>query len=203
MEIDCLLLAGGSSARMGKPKLLLDLGGRTLFEHVLGVHRASSARRICAVVPGWIEGFGEIAAARASRRVSFAVLAGECEMSESLKTGWRRLMDTGMPDGVMISLADKPLVTTDVIDRVIERFKDSECDICLPVFRGERGHPVILRGTLHEDVMNLEGDRGARAVVDGHTGCVEEVAVDSDCILVDVDTPGDLEKVRRRLDRIG
>ena len=80
-----MLLAAGSSVRMGKPKLLLEIEGATLFEHVLGVHLESSIRNICAVVPGWLEGFGPVVERNRGERVDFVSLPGECEMSRSLK----------------------------------------------------------------------------------------------------------------------
>jgi molybdenum cofactor cytidylyltransferase len=203
MDIDCVLLAGGSSKRMGEPKLLIEMEGRTLFEHVLGVHLASSVRRICAVVPGWLRGFEELVTRLASDRVEFAILEREGVMSESLKAGWKHVVTGEKPDAVMISLADKPLVTSEIIDAVIDGFRGYECEICLPVFGGERGHPVIVSVTLEGDVLSLEGDNGARTVVGKHPERVVEVPVDSDGILVDVDTHGDLEEVRRRLDQVG
>lgn len=203
MVVDCLLLAGGSSERMGEPKLLLKLGGSTLFEHVLAVHLASRLRRVCAVVPGWLDGFGDIVRRLKGERAQFAVLDRECEMSESLKTGWRRVMQMGEPDAVMISLADMPLVTSEVIDSVLGRFADSDCEICVPVFGRRRGHPVVLSAALEKQVLALEGDCGARALVRDSERRVAEVAVDTDGVLVDVDTYGDLEEVRRRIGQVG
>ncbi|MGD9140536.1 MAG: nucleotidyltransferase family protein [bacterium] len=203
MVIDCALLAGGSSRRMGEPKLLLNLGGRTLFEHVLAVHLASRVRRVCAVVPGWLDGFGEIVRMRTSGRAHFAVLDRECEMSESLKTGWRRIMQAGKPDAVMISLADMPFVTPGVIDSVLDCFAGSDCEICVPVYGGRRGHPVVLSVDLEEEVLGLEGDCGARAVVRGAGRRVAEVQVDTDGVLVDIDTCEDFEEARRRMDQVG
>lgn len=203
VDIDCVLLAGGSSRRMGKPKLLLRLGNRTLFEHVLAAHLESSVRRICAVVPGWLKGFEEVIEGRASGRVGFAPLSRECEMSQSLKTGWKFVMQSWQPDAVMISLADKPLVTPELIEQVIRGFAESGHSICVPVFDGQRGHPVILTPGLEGEVYALEGDRGAGSIIEAHRGSVCEVPVDSDGILADIDTYDDFDDLRRRLNTEG
>ena len=157
-------------------------------------------RRICAVVPGWVEGFGALAKRHASDRLDFVSLAEECDMSESLKTGWRHMIEECKPDALMISLADKPLVTSDIVDLVIDRFARSECRICVAAFEGKWGHPVILNADLGQEVYDLKGDQGARDLIEAHRESVLEVPVSSDAVLVDVDTTDDFEELRRRLD---
>ena len=203
MQMDCLLLAGGSSSRMGEPKLLLEVGGRTLFEHVLRAHLESSLRNICAVVPGWLDGFGGVMERMLGSRVDFVSLAGEGDMSTSLREGWRHATAAWGPDALMISLADKPLVTPGLIDELIGVYAASGSRICVPVFEGERGHPVILSAEFEKDICGLRGDRGARDIIEGHGEDVVEVQVDSDAVLLDVDTPGDLLELKRRLDQVG
>ena len=202
MKVDCLLLAGGSSKRMGEPKMLLEMEGETLFEYVLKNHLRSSARRICAVVPGWIEGFGPVIERHAHERVDFVSMPGECEMSASLKAGWKRVAERE-PDAVMISLADKALVTPGLIDAVIGGYMEAGMSIGVPVFKGARGHPVILSAELGDEVYGLTGDRGARDIVEEHEDDVAEVPVDTDGILVDIDTRDDFRELERRLREIG
>ncbi len=174
-----------------------------MFEHALAAHLASAVRGVCAVVPGWLEGFAAVMERMRSDRVDFVVLEKECEMSRSLKDGWKHIMEKRRPDAVMISLADKPLVTSEVIDLLMERFAAGGCGICVPVFEGKRGHPVILSADFGDEILALEGDRGAKSIVEAHGECVVEVAVDSDGVLVDVDTRKDLDEVRRRQDGLG
>lgn len=199
MNIDCVLLAGGSSKRMGEPKMLLSLDGTTLFEYVIDRHLGSSLRRVCAVVPGWLAEFNDLIERSGSERLAFVRLPRECGMSESLKTGWNHVIKTWRPDAVMISLADKPLVTPGIIDSVIGGFEHSRCRICVPVFDGRPGHPVILRADLDGEVRRLEGDRGARSLIEANRDDVCEWPVDSNAILVDVDTHDDLEELKTRL----
>ena len=124
-------------------------------------------------------------------------------MSESLKTGYKHVAEKWRPDAVMVSLADKPLVTREVIDEVIGGYTASGCKICVPVFDGRWGHPVILSAELESEIYRLEGDHGARRVIEDHRNEVAEVSVQSDVILVDVDTYDDLGELRRRLNQIG
>jgi molybdenum cofactor cytidylyltransferase len=201
MNIDCLLLAGGSSQRMGEPKMLLPLNGGSLFEHVLAQHLGSCLRQICAVIPGWVDGFGPYVERWASDRLEFVSLNLECVMSDSLKTGWRHLTERWRPDAVMISLADKPLVTSDIIDSVIDAYTRSGRKICVPVFGGDWGHPVVMSAALESEVYDLRGDCGARSIIEAQRDRVCEVIVHSDAVLVDVDTHGDFEELKERLAR--
>ena len=210
-RIGCILLAAGASSRMGEPKLLKTVrgmtggmtggmaGGKTIFEVTLGRHLESSLLRVVAVVPGWIAGFGPVMERCSSDRVSFVVMDEPCQMSESLKAGWEHLSAQGRPDGIMISLADQPLVSAGTIDKLIRSFADSGEPICVPVFEGRRGRPVVIAPGLGDEVLALEGDEGARSLLARHRGEIAEVSVSSDEVHLDFDRPGDLEKLAARL----
>jgi molybdenum cofactor cytidylyltransferase len=198
-QVDCLLLAAGGSQRMGQPKLLLEVGGHgTILEIVLLSHLASSVRRICAVTAGWLDGFDDIVSRYGSERLEFIKIAGPCPMSESLKTGWRWLKTETKPDGVMISLADKPLVTADTVNLMVRTFRESGKGICVPVHDGEWGHPVVIASSFGDEIMQLTSDQGAREVLLRHRDEIEEVKIDSDEVLVDVDRLSDMDIIRSR-----
>lgn len=202
-SVGCILLAAGTSSRMGEPKLLKTAGGKpggkTIFEVTLGRHLESSLERVSAVVPGWLAGFGLLVERCSSDRVSFVVMDEPCEMSFSLKAGWRHLCRRGSLDGIMVSLADQPLVTAGTIDKLIRSFSGSDKSICVPVFEGSRGRPVIFASGLGDEILSLEGDEGARSVLARHGDDIEEVNVSSDEVHLDFDRPGDLESLAARL----
>jgi molybdenum cofactor cytidylyltransferase len=197
--VDGILLAAGSSARMGSPKLLLPLGERTIFEVVLASHLASSLRGICVVVPQWLAGFREAASRHRSDRLHLLELEGPGPMSASLKAGWQWVERAWKSDGVMISLADKPLVSAKTIDRMIERYRRGKSEIYVPVYAGSWGHPVILSSALGAEIMALEGDRGAIDVLKADASRVEQVEIDNDGVVIDIDTAEDMDELRTRL----
>jgi molybdenum cofactor cytidylyltransferase len=198
-SVGCILLAAGTSSRMGEPKLLKVAGGKTIFEVTLGRHLESSLHRISAVVPGWLAGFGPIMERCSSHRVSFVVMDEPGEMSSSLKAGWKHLCEQGGLDGIMVSLADQPLVTAGTIDKLIRSFSGSQKPVCVPVFDGRRGRPVLISTGLGQEVLALEGDEGARRLLAKHRGDIEEVGVSSDEVHLDFDSPQDLERLAARL----
>jgi molybdenum cofactor cytidylyltransferase len=188
---------------MGQPKLLARLGRRTVLEAVIANHLASSVGRVWAVVPGWVPGFGRIAGELCHERLSFLAMKQPCPMSDSLKAGWARAIAARRPDAIMISLADKPLVRPDTIDRLIAAYEASTLPVCLPTYGSAWGHPVILSTTLDREVMQLAGDRGALGVLEAHRGEIEEVAVETDEVIFDIDSAEDLAQLRTRLDSCG
>jgi molybdenum cofactor cytidylyltransferase len=99
----------------------------------------------------------------------------------------------------MISLADKPLVTAQTIDMLIDSYRAASRPICVPTFEGKRGHPVIFSTGLGEEIMKLEGDRGAREVLRSRRYEVHEVTVDSDEVVLDFDCPEDMDMLISRL----
>jgi len=197
--VDCILLAAGASARMGQPKLLLPLGNATILDVVLASHLASSLGRICAVVPGWLAGFRDLAVKAKGGRLELVEMREPGPMSASLKAGWEWVVRTGKPDGIMISLADKPLVTAATIDSMIEFYGSAGGAICVPAYHGRRGHPVILSPRLGPEIMALEGDRGAIDIMTADPGRVVEIEVASDGVILDVDTAEDVAALRARL----
>jgi molybdenum cofactor cytidylyltransferase len=198
--VACVLLGAGMSSRMGETKLLMRLGARTVFEIALANHMESSVSSICAVVAGWIAGFGGIISAYAGDRVEFLQIERPCPMSGSLKYGWSHLQDNLRPEAVMISLADKPLVSAGTIDTLITAFLRSGMPICVPAYRGRWGHPVIISSGLGREIMGLTGDHGAKEILARHRGDVEEVCVETDEVLIDVDTIEDWDILRSRLE---
>lgn len=198
MTIDCVLLAAGEATRMeGKPKLLLPLGDRTIFEIALAAYTASSVGTVCAVVPAWLEGFARIAARLASARLGF-LSRERGPMSESLKSGWAWLAARGRPEAVMIGLADKPLVRAETVDLLLDSYRSGDRRICVPTHAGLWGHPVILDASLGDEVMRLRGDAGAREILRAHRDEVLEVSVAGDEVTFDVDSAEDLARLRTR-----
>jgi len=198
-SLQAVLLAAGASARMGREKLLMAIDGETIFEVTLGNHLDSSLGGVCAVVPGWIDGFKEVTARAAHPRTVFVEVDGPCKMSTSLKTGWSWVRDNTESRGIMISLADQPLVGPHTIDLLVETYLASDKAFCVPTYRGRRGHPVIIGREFDCDIMKLKGDQGARDILAERPDLVLEVEVAGDGILLDLDRIEDFEAIRSRI----
>jgi len=183
--ISAIVLAAGTSSRMGSPKPLLTVGGRPLLEHVLETVRDAHVDDIVVVLGHEAE--------RVRDRVSFdgARTVVNAEYKEGMSTSIRAGVRAADPrsDGLLIVLGDQPFVASATIDALIARRNGSDAKILIPTYEGRRGNPVLLDRSLSEDVQSITGDQGCRAIFGRHTQGILEVPVEDPGILVDLDTP--------------
>lgn len=187
-----IILAAGSSTRMGTSKQLLPLDGRPLLQHVLDNVRASEVREIIVVLGASAEVIrGEIDAHNARVVINENYREG---MGTSLKTGISAV--NAEAEAALIILADQPLVRPETINRLISEHVRSKAQIVIPLYRGFRGNPVLLDRAVFPEVMALSGDIGCRAVFGDHLEGIVKVPVDDVGILLDVDRKSDFEALR-------
>ncbi len=195
-RIAAIVLAAGRSSRMGGAnKLLSEVAGQTLISRTLDGVLASRARPVVTVVG---HDAAKIRAAVGDRPVAIvdnqAYASG---MASSLKAGLLALpVDI---DGVLICLADMPRVDPAVLDRLIAAFNPLEGRaICVPVWEGKRGNPVLWAKIFFSEMGSLAGDVGARHLIGQYAELVAEVPMPDDSVLLDIDTPEALANLRQR-----
>jgi molybdenum cofactor cytidylyltransferase len=193
MMIGAIILAAGRSTRMGSNKLLEDLNGKPLVRHVAEAALASKVHPVIVVTGHQHEG---VSAALEGLNLTFIHNADFADgLSTSLKTGVAAL--TTEVTAVIVLLGDMPLIPSAAINQLITAFEASPQKIAaVPVYEGEWGNPVLLSRTLFEEVSTLQGDAGARRLLNGRAGDVLEVPIASDAVLIDLDTPEALAKAR-------
>lgn len=99
-------------------------------------------------------------------------------------------------DAAMILLADMPYVKPSTIKAIADVYEQNKASdpIVFPVNKGKTGHPVIFPRAYFQEIEQLEGDVGARAVIEAHPDKAIQVEVNDPGILRDIDTPTDLSK---------
>jgi molybdenum cofactor cytidylyltransferase len=199
--VSAVVLAGGMSRRMGVPKQLLRIEGKSLLEHTLANVRASAVHEIILVL-----GF---AADEIEKEISPQGL--KIARNESYQQGMGTSLRTGLAavdtqsTAALIILADQPFVRPATLDRLIEfhgslkreigKPESARPQIVIPTYRGFRGNPVLLDRTVFPELRGLSGDVGCRAIFGDHTGGIYRLPVDDAGILLDIDSPEDLEKI--------
>lgn len=184
-RVVAVVLAAGQSSRFGANKLLADVGGQPMIRRTVAAMRQAADETI--VVTG--RDAGEIEAALAGLPVSFI---HNPHFAEGLSTSLRAGVEALSPDtdAAVIALGDMPLVGPDVVRRLIAAYNPAEHrSICVPVFAGERGNPVLWGRQHFETLKSLAGDRGARVLFDQHAEDIVEVSMPDDAVLRDADTP--------------
>ena len=104
--------------------------------------------------------------------------------------------EAGEADGYLVALGDMPLVGGRHINRLIAAFSPVEKrTIVVPVHAGERGNPVLWGRRHFAEMLTLDGDRGAKSLMDRHEDQITEVQARTDVVLADFDTPEALARL--------
>ena len=196
MTLAAIVLAAGSGSRFGGGKLLAPFEGGVLLDGALRAAFAAPADQVFVAT-------GEDAAAVAAAAEAFAHGRGEgarlrlvhaadhaTGMAASLKAGVRALSDA--VDAAFVFLGDMPRIPLDIPTRLADAL--GEHAAAAPVFAGRRGHPVLFSRRLFPALCALEGDQGARRVLEGLGADLVAVPAEDAGVLFDVDRPGDLHR---------
>ncbi|MFZ2004907.1 MAG: molybdopterin-binding/glycosyltransferase family 2 protein [Stellaceae bacterium] len=195
-RIAALLLAAGKSSRMGENKMLAEIDGRPMVARTAQRLLSSRARPIIAVLGNRADNVdAALGKLPVERVINLDFAAG---LSTSLKRGLAALPDE--VDGVVVCLADMPLIAGRDIDRLIGAFNPLEGRaIIVPTRRGKRGNPILWSRQFIPEMMALSGDSGARKLIEDHADLVTEIEMENDAIFVDIDTPQALAELRERV----
>ncbi|MDR2874588.1 MAG: nucleotidyltransferase family protein [Methylobacillus sp.] len=194
-DIAAIILAAGSSRRFGADKLLhpvgeMPLAARSLlpwlrvFDHVTVVARADSGKLQNAVAQA-------LGAERAERIYWKLCADADLGMSASLIAGVAARRDAS---GWLIGLADMPAVPDAVIAEVASAIA-SDAPLAAPFFHEKRGHPVGFSARYLDDLLALDGDAGARKILERDAEKLHRIATDDPGILLDIDRPEDLRRL--------
>jgi len=185
-KIGAVVLAAGLSSRMGSNKLLADVRGKPMVRHAVEAAVASHADPVV-VVTG--HAADRVKAALAGLAVQFAHNPDYAEgLSASLKRGLNALPDDC--DGALVMLGDMPGVTAALLDKTIAAFDPAEDRAIVVATRhGKRGNPVLWARRFFPEMLAIEGDVGARALIGAYGDLVCEVEAADDAPLTDIDTP--------------
>jgi molybdenum cofactor cytidylyltransferase len=181
-----ILLAAGSATRMGTDKLQLPYNGRRLIDCAL--EPLANCRLIDEVIVVVRTGF-QLRVEETKCRI--VVNPDHREgMGSSLRTGVAAASQAA--DAFVVSLADMPELSVEIVTTLIEAFCRSGKSILVPVYEGRHGHPVVFAASCRPDLLRLGGDLGARSIISEHSDTVEYFPTQHGGVVRDVDTTEDL-----------
>lgn len=190
-----LLLAAGGGRRLGgRPKALLPLRGRPLVEHAVRTLRAGGCDKVHVVLGA---AAGQV---RARAELSGCTVLDnpywESGMGSSLRLGLDSLIGTGT-DAALVLLVDQPGVGSGAVARV-RSLCCSTATLAAASYEGRRGHPVLFGADHWPGITkSAEGDQGARAYLRARSDEIELVECRDIADPSDIDTPQDLERLKR------
>jgi len=182
-----VILAGGSSSRLGRPKQLLSLGDRPVLAHTLA-HALAADLDAVIVVLGH-------EAATVRERIDFAgaqvIVNNEYRegQSTSLRAGLAALPPDA--DAALFILGDQPLIGPAVHDALLAARRATGAPIVLPTYEGVRGNPVLIARELFPELAGVTGDQGARGVIRAHSAAIHNVPIPGPPPTDDLDTEED------------
>ena len=190
-----VILAAGESSRMGSTKPLLAWDGKTLLRHCAERALASICDEVHVIVgpdatalERELEGLS-----LTTTRVEYAKDGMGATLAGTIQT---------LPDrtrGVVVLLCDQPFVTTDLIDDLVQRGKESEMVAC--TYDDTLGPPAYFSQNRFAELCGLTGDRGAKSILLQNAEAVVTVAFPLGTF--DIDTPEDYDRALAELERRG
>jgi len=191
MNVAAILLAAGQSRRMGHFKPLLPFGEKTVIESCIDYLRRGGIATVVVVLGHRAE---EMRESLSNLPVHFAVNpdAGS-EMAASIACGVQAL--PGEYQAVLLAPADHPAIPDRVVSGLIEAWEASSAKLAVPEYGGRGGHPVLVDLSFRDELLNLDPERGLRALFDAHREQIVRVPVDTPFIARDMDTWEDYRKL--------
>ncbi len=183
--INAMILAAGESRRMGMPKPLLRYGDTTFLEQILSVVCQSVVDRATVV----------LGAHSQMIRESVDLSQADVVINEDYRQGQLSSLIVGLKsvpseaEAIVMFLADHPLVTVDVVNRIVGAFRETKSPIVVPVFQTRRGHPSLFARSMFEQLTNAPVGEGARHVLYSNEDKVLEVEAPEPAVLSRIDTP--------------
>ena len=191
--IAAVVPAAGRSERMGRPKLILPLGGGTVIARVIRALREGGAGTIVVVAPPADFAGADVLADEATRAGAVVVVADSAtaDMRASVELGLDWLGRGPAPSSVLLAPGDSPGITAELVRRIVDRASAEPASIVVPRFGGRRGHPVALPWDLAAEVRDLPEGTGVNALLASRADRVLMLDVDEPGTTADLDTPDD------------
>lgn len=192
--ISGILLAAGLSTRMGEPKQLLPFKGSTIIQTVVNTMLQTKFDEVIVVVGHCADKILPLLDEVSVKTVFNANYTDG--MLTSIQVGIRSVLgETNCKNfAFSIMLVDQPLITSEIINTVIDEYSQTTKGIVLPSYNHRRGHPVIFNSKYADDILALDSESdGVRSLYNKNSDDIHYVNVDTDTVLRDIDYKEDYE----------
>ena len=108
--------------------------------------------------------------------------------TSSLQAGLRALMNAEL-EAILLCLVDHPAVSSEVMKKLLASLRESGAPVVIPIFKGKKGHPIVISRVLFQELLDLGSDQGANTVIQKYRDSTCFTEVSEEGILLDVDEP--------------
>jgi molybdenum cofactor cytidylyltransferase len=196
-KLAAAILAAGESRRMGRPKALLPFEGLTFVEHLL---QATNHPRV-GIVRVVLGANAESIQAELKLDQETVVVNQDWQQGQlsSIQSAIRSL-PADETAGLLLCPVDHPLISSQLVSRLIAEFDSDRKLIVVPTHQGRRGHPVIFHASLYAELLDASPNVGARQVVWAHPDAIAEIETDESGVILNLNDP---ETMRKALGHLG
>ena len=190
MKISILILAAGSSSRLGQPKQLVEFEGQTLIERI--THTALSVSEEVLVALGANIDLIKPKLEAFSDRIGIIENTVWNEgMGSSISLGIENLSPKS--DAVIILLSDQPFISQVLLQKMMQTFAEKKYPIVACDYDGHLGVPILFDKSFFSELKNLKGEQGAKSFLKNYPDKITSIEFKEG--LFDIDTPEDLLKL--------
>lgn len=195
-SVGAVVLAAGSSSRMGEAKVLLPwTQGRNIIEHIVEQLFRARLEQINVVTGHYVAKVKPVIKALGVKAVhNRAFKTGA--MISSLKAGLR-----AMPEhisAVLIVLGDQPHIEPKVLYRLLQAYAEGKGKLITPCFRSQRGYPILVSRSYWQEFLSLRNHESLDKAFDALADEIVYLDVKTDSIIRDINTPQEYEDERLR-----
>ena len=189
--VTSVILAAGFSRRMGSPKPLLKLRGKSFLRTIIDRHRLSSLP-VCVVL-----GRHNLHVAEEVDLSDTTVVVNPDPSRGALSSLLVAMGHLGEPEGLLIHPVDHPLVLASTLEYLVQRHRLLPASILIPSVHGRKGHPVLFPRRFFFDLRHAPLEEGARWVVHQNPASTFLVPVEDPGILVNINIPAQVSRLAR------
>ncbi|AYQ32148.1 NTP transferase domain-containing protein [Runella sp. SP2] len=189
-KIGIIILAAGESKRMGSPKQLLQIEGKSLIHRTAEIALATDCYPVVMVI-----GANKPQIAPEIVDLPLTVIDNPMwheGMSSSVKMGLAGVYMTYKEiEAVIILVCDQPYLSVSLLERMVEIYNTKKPRLIACKYGEQLGVPTLFDRTLFEELLNLKGDKGAKPVLMNHLD--EAHILQFEAGSIDLDTPDEYQ----------
>ena len=188
-KIAALILAAGASTRLGQPKQLVQLAGKTLLERACETALSIDNQAVVVVLGAHSEAI----------KSAIEHLPVKTLVNENWQTGMGSTITCGMSqlppdaDAVLLLLCDQPFVTYDLLEKLVGKWRNKLDHVIASAYCGSFGPPAVFGKRYFAELAALNGQQGAKKLMERHRE--QLLLVDFPEGEMDVDTEEDLKRM--------
>ena len=179
-----IIMAAGFSSRMGEDKLLLEVDGfkmverviysckNSLLDNIILIYRNEEVKKIC-------DKYNITTIYNPNAHLG---------QSESMKLGVEASVNS---EAFMFITGDQPFITNNLINLLINEYKNGQGNIIVPYYDKKNGTPTIFSSRFKEDLLKVKGDKGGRDIIKDNSNYVKKIYIEDIKSGLDIDEKDD------------